>query len=81
MSAYNYLKPNIPLLGCFIRSENFKILRLFQFHCFSLIVNDIYLLLMVFLLEHIAYKNDLKEHIYVFGATIFTLTIYTFEIF
>ena len=23
MLAYNYLKPNILLLGCFIRSENF----------------------------------------------------------
>lgn len=23
MSAYNYLKPNILLLGCFIRSEKF----------------------------------------------------------
>lgn len=36
---------------------------------------------MVFLLEHIAYKNELKEHIYVFGTTICTLTIYTFELF
>ena len=27
---------------------------------------------MVFLLEHIAYKNDLKERIYVFGTTICT---------